>query len=160
MHASRWFPFDLLHIFQVEAESMGRKACFPLLIILLLILSFLLYQILLPLEILTVHFMDVGQGDAILIQSPGFTAFIDGGQRFPWVQEQKVETIDILMATHAHAYHIGGLLAVLEHYSVGVSMIVASPLPLRPSWIISSWWRRRGSSFSLPDGEMSSQEEI
>ena len=36
-------------------------------------------------ESLTVHFIDVGQGDAILIQHDNKTMLIDGGDRYNWV---------------------------------------------------------------------------
>jgi len=37
---------------------------------------------------LTVHYIDVGQGDAILIQSDNKTMLIDGGDRYNWVADK------------------------------------------------------------------------
>lgn len=78
-----------------------------------------------PATSLRVHFLDVGQGDAILIQcSPGGTALIDGGPRgagpavTAYLRAQGVEKIDLLIATHPHADHIGGLIDVLGAFSV------------------------------------------
>jgi competence protein ComEC len=72
---------------------------------------------------LRVHFLNVGQGDAILIQSsPGGTALIDGGPRsagpavVAYLREQGVEHLDLLIATHAHEDHIGGLINVLRAF--------------------------------------------
>ena len=76
---------------------------------------------------LNVHFIDVGQGDAILIQSPnGKTMLIDGGDAkkdcvrklLDYMLELQINTVDILIATHPHVDHLGGLLTVLEHFSV------------------------------------------
>lgn len=63
-----------------------------------------------------ITFLDVGQGDAVVIRSPeGQTAMIDAGPRSPLrlLQRLGVETIDLLVATHPHADHIGGMVDVL-----------------------------------------------
>jgi len=74
---------------------------------------------------LTVSFLDVGQGDAILIEGPtGIEMLIDGGKdrsvlrELPRVMGPLDRSIDILVATHPDADHIGGLPAVLDRYSV------------------------------------------
>ncbi len=77
-------------------------------------------------EELLVHFIDVGQGDAIFIQSEIASVLIDGGDRWDWVGEvvvsylkqQNVREIDAIFSTHPHADHIGGLPAVLENFPV------------------------------------------
>ncbi len=68
---------------------------------------------------LVVHFIDVGQGDSILIVSPeGKTVLIDGGSTntgvVDYLQMQGIHHIDIMIATHPHEDHIGGLIQVLE----------------------------------------------
>ena len=63
-----------------------------------------------------VTFLNVGQGDAVVIRSPeGRTAMIDGGRGSPlrFLQQMSVDSIDLLVATHPHADHIGGLDDVL-----------------------------------------------
>lgn len=106
---------------------MAKRLRLLLIPILLLLLIFFLYRILYPPELLEVHFIDVGQGDAILIQSPRTTVLIDGGDRFHWVKaylvdylkQQDVDAIDFIISTHPHADHIGGLSAVIETFPVG-----------------------------------------
>lgn len=68
-----------------------------------------------------VHFIDVGQGDSILIESPsGKTMLIDGGvkgagqQIVPYLKELGINKLDIVVATHPDADHIGGLIPVLD----------------------------------------------
>lgn len=74
---------------------------------------------------MSVHFIDVGQGDAILIQSPiGKTMLIDGGVKgagddiVRYLREQGVTTLDYVVATHPDADHIGGLISVLDSISI------------------------------------------
>ncbi|MFG3434185.1 MBL fold metallo-hydrolase [Lysinibacillus fusiformis] len=68
-----------------------------------------------------VHFIDVGQGDSILIESPnGKTMLIDGGvkgagqQVVSYLKELGVNKLDQVVATHPDADHIGGLIPVLQ----------------------------------------------
>lgn len=75
---------------------------------------------------LTVSFLDVGQGDAILIEGPtGIEMLVDGGKdrsvlrELPRVMGPLDRSIDVVIATHPDADHIGGLPGVLSRYSVG-----------------------------------------
>lgn len=68
-----------------------------------------------------VHFFDVGQGDSILIESPnGKTMLVDGGvkgagqQVVSHINELGIDKLDIVVATHPDADHIGGLIPVLN----------------------------------------------
>lgn len=74
---------------------------------------------------LTVAFLDVGQGDAIFIEAPnGNQVLIDGGRNRLVLQELgRVmpfwdRSIDVIVATHPDADHIGGLVEVLERYAI------------------------------------------
>lgn len=68
----------------------------------------------------TVSFLDVGQGDSVLIQAAGKTVLIDGGERdqgsvvLDDLKQYGVTTIDYLIASHPHSDHIGGLIDVLD----------------------------------------------
>lgn len=75
--------------------------------------------------VLSVTFLDVGQGDAILIETPdGVQMLIDGGPNasvlpelaatLPWFDH----TIDVIIGTHPDKDHIGGLVDVLKKYQV------------------------------------------
>ena len=70
---------------------------------------------------LRVHFVDVGQGDGVVIQSPsGQTVVYDGGQDPTRMQEYLtalgVTEITLVIASHNHADHIGGLEEVIRAY--------------------------------------------
>ena len=69
------------------------------------------------------YFIDVGQGDATLIQTPdGKTMLIDGGETDTGIVSQLqnlgVQRIDLMIATHSHSDHIGGLVQVLQSFPV------------------------------------------
>jgi competence protein ComEC len=74
---------------------------------------------------LTVRFLDVGQGDATLIQHPDGTAVLfDGGPPEGGItrllRRAGVGRLDVVVATHASRDHHGGLPEVLERYEVGL----------------------------------------
>jgi len=76
-------------------------------------------------NLLTVAFLDVGQGDAIFIETPdGVQVLIDGGPDSSALRELARQmshldrTIDIVLATHSDKDHIGGLIDVLSRYEV------------------------------------------
>ncbi|MFJ7891110.1 MBL fold metallo-hydrolase [Lysinibacillus xylanilyticus] len=73
-----------------------------------------------------VHFIDVGQGDSIFIESPnGKTMLVDGGVKgagqnvVSYLKELGVKKLDIVVATHPDADHIGGLIPVLNSIDIG-----------------------------------------
>jgi beta-lactamase superfamily II metal-dependent hydrolase len=71
---------------------------------------------------LQVHFIDVGQGDSILIDYGTTEVLIDGGEKSPGVTDYLKKYVDgdleIMVATHPHSDHIGGLIDVLDKYTV------------------------------------------
>jgi len=78
-----------------------------------------------PDDNLHVSFLDVGQGDAILIQQGNQQILVDGG---PSPQAISLElgnkmpfwdrTIDLLVLTHPESDHLAGLVEVLQHFRV------------------------------------------
>ncbi|MDD4567757.1 MAG: lamin tail domain-containing protein [Methanoculleus chikugoensis] len=84
---------------------------------------------------LVVHFIDVGQGDSILVEFRDKTMLIDAGERgmgervIAYLDERNVERLDVVVATHAHTDHIGGLAGVISAYPVGRFVDAAQPHP-------------------------------
>jgi competence protein ComEC len=75
---------------------------------------------------LTVSYIDVGQGDSILIQSPnGKNMLIDAGEStaqtavYNYLKGKGVKKIDVLVATHPHADHIGGMAYIINNFEIG-----------------------------------------
>ena len=73
---------------------------------------------------LKVHFLDVGQGLSVLIQSEGQTLIYDGGDRktssfvVSYLKEQQVESIDYLVSSHYDSDHMAGLIGCLKAFDV------------------------------------------
>ncbi|MGA9119591.1 MAG: DNA internalization-related competence protein ComEC/Rec2 [Bacteroidota bacterium] len=105
------------------------------------------FTVLLPAEkylgprpaLLRVSFIDVGQGDAILVEFPdNATLLIDAGPRsarfdagektvLPFLRRRGVSALDVVVLTHNHADHIGGL------PSVAAGMPIHRVLSLSPA---------------------------
>ncbi|MFH1038365.1 MAG: helix-hairpin-helix domain-containing protein [PVC group bacterium] len=80
----------------------------------------------LPGKKLVVSFIDVGQGESILIECPNCQAIlIDGGnmsagsQVVSYLRKRSIPKIDLLIATHPDADHMGGLANVIRNNIVG-----------------------------------------
>lgn len=78
---------------------------------------------------LEVHFIDVGQGDSVLIRQGDNNMLIDAGERhkgkdvLAYLAKQGVTTLDYVIGTHPHSDHIGGLSDVIDTLEVkGVIM--------------------------------------
>ena len=92
-------------------------------------------------QCLTVSFLDVGQGDAIVLRSPaGRWLLIDGGPRgpqgdagrrvvVPWLRSHGATQLAAVVATHAHLDHFGGLPAVLDAFDPAYVLEPGQPVP-------------------------------
>jgi beta-lactamase superfamily II metal-dependent hydrolase len=76
-------------------------------------------------------FIDVGQGDSVLLHDDGnFDILIDGGQRSAgpkvaaFLRQQHIDDIDVMVATHADEDHIGGLIDVLQMTDVPIRAVI------------------------------------
>lgn len=73
---------------------------------------------------LTIHFLDVGQGDSILLETDGKSMLIDSGESdqgkvvTAYLQDQGISTLDYVVATHPHSDHIGGMNEILNNFQV------------------------------------------
>jgi competence protein ComEC len=90
-----------------------------------------------------VRALDVGQGDAYLVELGAATVLIDGGPDPARLMEQLGASlppwrrrIDVLVLTHAHLDHGAGLLAVLDRYEVGMTL---EPAGLNPGALTELW---------------------
>ena len=109
---------------QLGDNAAPRLALATSLIATLLVISWSATQ---PDGYLHVVFMNVGQGDATLIQTPTGRHFLVDGGFYPNVLNDELgrqipfwdREIDVLVATHPDADHISGLVGVFDRYRVG-----------------------------------------
>jgi competence protein ComEC len=90
--------------------------------------------------VLTVHFLDVGQGDAAALRTPaGHWVLIDGGPRtpqgdagrrvvLPFLRRLGAGALALVVATHGDADHLGGIPAVLEALPPRIVLEPGEPL--------------------------------
>lgn len=74
-------------------------------------------------NILYVHYIDVGQGDSILVEVNDKTLLIDGGSKdaskkvINYLKSRKISRLDYLIATHPHEDHIGSLSDIVDKFN-------------------------------------------
>lgn len=74
--------------------------------------------------ILQVYFIDVGQADCALIIQGEQAMLVDGGNVsdapdvISFIKSKNVKTLDVVVGTHAHEDHIGGLGAIIDNFTV------------------------------------------
>ncbi len=111
-------------------SAINKKLTYIITIAILLVVAIFIWSLIYKLQddaYLKVAFLDIGQGDAIFIESPsGVQVLMDGGPSGPLVLRQLASVmpfydrrIDMIMATHPDTDHIGGLTDVLKRYEVG-----------------------------------------
>ena len=106
---------------------------------------------------LTIHFLDVGQGAAAIIQCDGEVMMFDGDSAgnssfiYSYLQNTLgLEHIDVMVASHPHEDHIGGLSGALNACSVGT---IYSPVTEYDSKQFSSLLKyagKQGLSLTVP----------
>lgn len=87
----------------------------------------------------SIHFINVGQGDSALIKFEDANILIDAGESdkgtdvVRYLNENNVEKLDMVIATHPHADHIGGMRVVLENIEVEKLILPRVPDELVPT---------------------------
>ncbi len=90
-------------------------------------------------ETAEVHFIDVGQGDSMLIQCGGKNILIDAGENDKgtvvnaYLDKLGIETLDLVIGTHPHSDHIGGLDVVLDAHPVERVILPVLPESMTPT---------------------------
>lgn len=86
------------------------------------------------------HMIDVGQALCVLARAPtGESLLIDAGDRDDaktvtnYLSQNGVEKLDYLIATHAHADHIGGMAQVVRGVDIGTVIMSGLPKELTPT---------------------------
>ena len=76
----------------------------------------------------SIHFIDVGQADAALVECDGHYMLIDGGNKadsdiiYTVLKKANVTHLDIVVGTHAHEDHIGGIPGAFNYASADLTL--------------------------------------
>ncbi|MBX7047370.1 MAG: DNA internalization-related competence protein ComEC/Rec2 [Ignavibacteria bacterium] len=119
-----YFAF-VVNLFTIKKHNLKFRCILALLVLAAFFINNLDFD-----KNLKIAFLDVGQGDCSVIKTPlGKTIVIDaGGQNFnynagentlaPYLKRNGVDKIDLLVYTHLHMDHIGGIKYILENFKV------------------------------------------
>ncbi len=107
---------------------------------------------------LHVHFLDIGQGDSILVVTPsGRQALIDGGPDGDIVSQALADTLprsdrslDLVVMTHLDSDHSNGLLEVLDRFALGA--VLSGPQP--PGNEMAAQWEDSLKRHGIKPGEV------
>lgn len=110
-----------------------KKKFSPFWILIILLVAFIIFNLEQIGEIrstdvanskLEVHFIDVGQGNAVLVRLDGKVMLIDGGDRqnsskfISYLERQNIKHIDYMIASHYDSDHISGLIGAMQKYPI------------------------------------------
>lgn len=76
-------------------------------------------------NVMKVNYIDVGQGDSILVQVNGKNLLIDAGPNsstdklVSYLNKQNIKKLDFVVATHPHEDHIGAMDTIINKYNIG-----------------------------------------
>ncbi len=88
---------------------------------------------------LEVHFIDVGNADCILVRQGSAAMLIDAGEKgdadtiLEYLQRQGVERLNIVIATHPHADHIGSMARVIRALPIDTFLMAYMPQSATPT---------------------------
>lgn len=129
--------FIVLRIFDIDNlnKSIVKTLVIYLVLIIVFNVSIIAYD-----DSVELHFIDVGQGDAMLIRTKGKDYLIDTGGSLlnsfdigknitlPYLEKLGIRNLDALFITHFHEDHSQGLMALLDEVDIGT--VIASYIPL------------------------------
>ena len=90
---------------------------------------------------LAIHYIDVGQGDCSLIMWEGTSMLIDSGESqyaetvLDYLDEQGVERLDYIVATHPHSDHMGSMSEIISAVDVGKVIVPKVAEELTPTTV-------------------------
>lgn len=115
-----------------------------------------------PPAVMQLSVLSVGQGDAIAVRTPGGRwVVVDGGLAaqgvdmgarvvVPYLRREGCRAIDLLVATHAHADHIGGLSAVSRAFPVHQAWEAGQAEPSAAHQTLLGTWLTQGIPWEVP----------
>ncbi|MCR5421033.1 MAG: MBL fold metallo-hydrolase [Lachnospiraceae bacterium] len=103
-----------------------------------------------------IDFLDIGQGDSILVNCDGHYMLIDGGSSkasnliFTVLKNKGISYLDYIVATHADEDHVGGLAGALNYAKVGTAYCSVTEHNTKAFNSFKKYLTKQGKSISIP----------
>lgn len=103
-----------------------------------------------------IHFFDVGEADAALVECDGHYMLIDGGNPgnssflYSYLQQHKIDYIDYIICSHPHVDHVGGLAGALNYSTVGVAFSPVAEYDSRAFNSFVKYLAAQGKTITVP----------
>ncbi len=107
-------------------------------------------------DIFEIDFLDVGQGDSILVNCDGHYMLVDGGSPkassliFTVLKNKSISYLDYIVATHADADHVGGLAGALNYAKAGTAYCSVTEHDTKAFNSFKKYLTKQGKSIRVP----------
>ena len=103
-----------------------------------------------------IHFIDVGQADAALVECDGRYMLIDGGNKtdsnviYAVLKKAAVPKLDIVVGTHAHEDHIGGLPGAFNYTTADLTLCPVKSYDSNAFEDFAKYAEQKGNGITVP----------